>query len=94
MKTRCLNPNCPEYYRYGGRGIGICEKWKNSFIVFRDWAYQTGYKEDLEIHRKNNNLGYFPENCEWLTKSEHMRWHNQLRKSQKELRNNEQISTA
>lgn len=79
MKERCYNPNFIGYKYYGGCGISICEAWKNSYMVFSNWAKSHGYKEGLTIHRKKNHLGYFPENCEWLTKSKHSKWHNSFR---------------
>ena len=70
MKSRCLNPNRPRYHRYGGRGIIICDKWKNDYSVFKKWAMGHGYKPHLQIDRKNNDKGYYPRNCQWITKKE------------------------
>ena len=38
MKTRCYNPNYELYSRYGGRGIKVCDEWKNNFKEFYNWA--------------------------------------------------------
>lgn len=65
---RCTNPNSKNYERYGGRGITICEKWRNDFVSFYEWAINNGYKEDLTIDRIDNNKGYFPDNCRWTDK--------------------------
>lgn len=70
MKQRCFNPNIRHYKDYGGRGITICEEWKNSFETFHDWALENGYKEQLTIDRINVNGNYEPSNCRWATQKE------------------------
>lgn len=70
MKARCYNPNSVEYHRYGGRGISICEEWKNDFSKFYDWAMSNDYQDTLTIDRINNDGNYEPSNCQWITKSE------------------------
>ena len=72
MKERCNNPNSIIYKWYGGKGIKVCDEW-NDFEAFRDWAITSGYKEGLSIDRIDSNLGYFPENCRWLTRAENSR---------------------
>lgn len=72
MKTRCYNQKSLEYSNYGGRGIKVCDEWKNDFKAFYDWAMNNGYKDDLTIDRINNNGNYDPNNCQWLTKSENI----------------------
>jgi hypothetical protein len=65
---RCLNPKNPNYENYGKRGINICDEWK-IFENFLTWTTNSNYSDSLEIERINNNLGYFPENCIWSTRS-------------------------
>jgi len=75
MKERCYNPHNKRYKHYGGRGIGMCDEWKNDFMVFRKWALENGYDENANygqctIERVNNDDGYFPFNCVWTTLQE------------------------
>ena len=65
MKDRCFNPKNIHYSYYGGRGITVCNEWKNSFKEFYTWANTHGYADDLSIDRINKDGNYTPENCRW-----------------------------
>lgn len=70
IKARCYNPNNKSYKDYGGRGIIMCDEWKNGFINFKNWAISNGYNDNLTIDRINVNGDYEPSNCRWATKKE------------------------
>ena len=65
IKQRCFNPHSNRYKNYGGRGISICDEWKNSFETFCKWALENGYKEGLSIDRIDHEKNYEPSNCRW-----------------------------
>jgi len=72
MLNRCNNTNHPNYHRYGGRGITVCDEWLNSYINFIIDMID-GYKQGLSIDRIDNNGNYTKDNCRWTTQKEQMR---------------------
>lgn len=52
MKERCYSPKHSSYKNYGGRGIGICEEWKNNPESFVNWALNSGYQKGLLLIEK------------------------------------------
>ena len=71
MIRRCHNPHDEKYRIYGDRGIAVCERWHdvNNFISDMSERYRKG----LQIDRKDNNDGYYKENCHWVTRLQQAR---------------------
>lgn len=70
IKYRCYNQNYRYYHRYGGRGIVVCDEWKNDALAFINWALANGYSDGLQIDRINNDGNYEPSNCRFVTSQE------------------------
>lgn len=70
MLKRCNNRNSSYYSSYGGRGIGVCDRWKgeNGFLNF--YADMGKRPHKYTIERLDNDKGYEPDNCKWATYQE------------------------
>ena len=80
MLSRCHNPKDSQYKNYGAKGVQVCQEWRDSFLLFEEWAYNNGYKKELELDKDImcRKLGfipyrYSPITCIWVTRSENQK---------------------
>jgi hypothetical protein len=65
IKNR-TSKNYNESHLYFYRNIFVCDEWKNSYLKFKKWCTENGYKHGLQIDRINNDDGYHPNNCRFV----------------------------
>lgn len=73
IHTRCYCKSYHSYHRYGGRGITVCEEWFYSPEPFYKWCLSNGYQKGYVLDRRENDIGYNPSNCRFITKKESCR---------------------
>ncbi len=66
LHIRCRPDSARYKKRYFDRGITVCLEWAY-WPTFARWALENGYKKGLEIDRQDNDLGYGPDNCRFVT---------------------------
>lgn len=65
MLARCTNKNHPSWKDYGARGITVCERWLDFKLFYADMG--AGWRDGLYLDRTDNDLGYYQDNCQWVT---------------------------
>lgn len=75
MRMRCFNPNCERYPNYGGRGITVCDEWRNNFQAFYDYVSKLEHfgEDGYTLDRINNDGNYEPGNVRWATDEQQRR---------------------
>ncbi len=68
MIQRCTNSRVPNYHRYGGRGITVCEQWRSFDTFIQDMGRRPA--RGYSIERRENDGNYEPGNCYWATREE------------------------
>lgn len=68
MNRRCDYEKGNRFYRYGGRGITVCDQWKKNFVAFYEWSVNNGWAVGLELDRRENSGIYEPSNCRYVTR--------------------------
>ncbi len=72
MIRRCYNPNIKDFKYWGGKGITVCDRWKNSFLAFCEDMGDKPFK-NAHLDRINGCGNYEPSNCRWVTQTQNNR---------------------
>lgn len=76
IKYRCNNPSSPDYPKYGGRGIAVCDRWLDTVTGFTNFIEDMGMRPadggDWTIERLDVNKGYSPDNCIWMLRKDQL----------------------
>lgn len=91
MIARCYNKKHMAYHRYGGRGIIVTDKWRETPTSFIKWLIDNGWKKGLQVDRENNNGNYSPENCRIITPLQNC---NNTNKNHRVIINKESLTMA
>jgi len=70
IKVRCRDRRHPQWHRYGGRGVDVCDEWHDSWQVFAKWCLAHGWSEGLTIDRIDNDRWYEPGNVQFVARGE------------------------
>lgn len=70
MKSRCGNPKDPKFKNYGARGVSVCERWSKFEGFIEDMG---SCPAGMTLDRINNDDGYHPENCRWISNTDQQR---------------------
>lgn len=75
MNKRCYDVNDISYCRYGGKGVFVCDEWRNDFMAFYNWALANGWQPGLQLDKdiRGNGKLYSPETCTFVTRKENCR---------------------
>jgi len=66
VQVRCDYPSASNYAYYGGRGITVCDEWRNDPAAFIAWAEANGHAPGMELDRIDNDGPYAPWNCQFI----------------------------
>lgn len=72
MIGRCYRKSNRQYKDWGGRGISVCDEWKNDYLSFKEW-FDKNYSNGLQIDRINNDGNYEPSNCRFISRVDNLR---------------------
>jgi len=74
MNSRCYYPKAQYYKNYGGRGIKVCDRWRNKINGLENFINDMGDRpKGYSLDRKDNNKDYSPRNCRWATNTQQCR---------------------